>query len=60
MSGETDPDLPQDPGIPGPRAPAELPPQEGPDVERIRDSGEPEVDDEGQMRPSKPSERTDK
>jgi hypothetical protein len=48
-----DPDLPQDPGIPGPRAPDEQPPDEGPDVERVPDSGEAEVDDEGHMNPDR-------
>ena len=50
------PGIPQDPGIPGPRAPEELPPNEGPDVEHVPESGEPEVDDEGHMRPPRRDE----
>lgn len=46
-----DPDLPQDPGIPGPKAPEQLPPQEGPDVEGVPDSEQPDADDEGHMAP---------
>jgi hypothetical protein len=46
-----DPDLPQDPGIPGTKAPEELPPQDEPEVERVPDSDQPDVDDEGQMAP---------
>ena len=46
-----DPDLPQDPGIPGAKVPAELPPQDEPEVERVPDLGEPDVDDGGHMAP---------
>ncbi len=47
-----DPDLPQDPGIPGPKAPEELPPDDDePDVEAVPESGDPEVDREGHMAP---------
>jgi hypothetical protein len=47
-----DPDLPQDPGIPGPKPPAEQPPDDdAPDVEGVPESGEPEVDREGHMAP---------
>ena len=47
-----DPDLPQDPGIPGPKSPEELPPDdEEADVEDVPDSGGPEVDREGHMAP---------
>ena len=28
-----DPDIPQDPGIPGPKTPEQLPPEDEPDVE---------------------------
>ena len=52
MSGETDPDIPQDPGIPGSKVPEELPPQDDPEVERVPDSGLPDVDEEGHMAPS--------
>ena len=48
-------DLPQDPGIPGWKTPEQLPPQDEPEVERVPDSGMPDVDDEGQMAPT-PSE----
>jgi hypothetical protein len=47
MSAETDPDIPQDPGIPGQKVPEELPPQEEPEVERVPESGQPDTDDEG-------------
>ncbi len=46
-----DPDLPQDPGIPGEKTPAELPPQDEPEVEGVPDSEQPDVDDEGAMAP---------
>ena len=54
MSGEPerpDPDLPQDPGIPGAKVPEELPPQDEPDVEQVSDADQPDVDDEGHMAP---------
>lgn len=50
-TGLPDPDLPQDPGIPGTKTPEELPPQDEPEVERVPDSDQPDVDDEGQMAP---------
>ena len=43
----SDPDLPQDPGIPGPKVPEELPPQDEPEVERVPDSDQPDYDEEG-------------
>jgi hypothetical protein len=47
-----DPDLPQDPGISGPKPPEELPPDDDePDVEDVPDSGDPDVDREGHMAP---------
>jgi hypothetical protein len=46
-----DPDLPQDPGIPGPKPPQQLPPDDEPEVERVPDWGEPDVDDEGHQDP---------
>jgi hypothetical protein len=49
MSAEVDPDLPQDPGIPGSKDPDELPPQEEQEVEPVPDSDQPDVDDEGHM-----------
>jgi len=51
-----DPDLPQDPGIPGTKVPEELPPQDEPEVERVPDSDQPDVDDEGHQAPNDPSE----
>jgi hypothetical protein len=53
MSGEErpDPDLPQDPGIPGPKLPEQLPPQDEPDVPDVADSDMPDVDDEGHRAP---------
>ena len=50
-----DPDLPQDPGIPGTKTPEELPPRDEPGVERVPESEEPDVDDEGHMTPDGPS-----
>jgi hypothetical protein len=47
-----DPELPQDPGVPGTKVPEELPPQDEPEVERVPDYGPPDVDDEGHMAPS--------
>jgi hypothetical protein len=49
-----DPELPQDPGIPGEKEPEELPPQEEPEVERVPESEQPDVDDEGEMAPRRP------
>lgn len=46
-----EPDIPQDPGIPGTKTPEQLPPQDEPEVERVPDSELPDVDDEGQMAP---------
>jgi hypothetical protein len=46
-----DPDLPQDPGIPGRKTPEQLPPQDEPEVEDVPDSDQPDVDDEGRMTP---------
>jgi hypothetical protein len=47
-----DPDLPQDPAIPGPKTPDELPPDDdAPDVEDVPDSEDPDVDSEGHMAP---------
>jgi hypothetical protein len=53
MSAERpDPDLSQDPGIPGTKVPEELPPQDEPEVERVPDSEHPDADDEGHMAPT--------
>ena len=46
-----DPDIPQDPGIPGSKAPDELPPDDGPEIDEVPDAGEADVDDEGSMAP---------
>jgi len=51
MSGEPetpDPELPQDPGIPGWKTPEQLPPQDEPEVEDVPDSPMPDYDEEGQ------------
>ena len=46
-----DPDIPQDPGIPGSKVPDELPPDDGPEIDEVPDAGEADVDDEGSMAP---------
>ncbi len=57
MNAETDPDLPQDPGIPGTKPPEEQYPEEDegaapdPTVEGVPDAEQPDVDDEGHMAP---------
>ena len=48
-----DPDLPQDPGIPGSKRPAQLPPQDEPEIEHVPDADQPDVDDEGKMAPDR-------
>jgi hypothetical protein len=50
-----DPELPQDPAIPGTKEPDQLPPEREPKVERVPDSEEPDVDDEGHMAPDRSS-----
>jgi hypothetical protein len=52
MSGETDPNIPQDPGIPGTKVPEELPAQDEPEVERVPDADQPDYDEEGSRKPS--------
>jgi hypothetical protein len=49
-------DLPQDPGIPGWKTPDQIPAQDEPEVERVPDAEQPDVDDEGQMAPSRPDD----
>jgi hypothetical protein len=44
-------ELDQDPGIPGPKLPDELPPQDAPEVDPQPDVSPPEVDDEGHQAP---------
>ena len=51
-----DPELPHDPGIPGSKPPEQLPPQDEPEVRRVPDADQPDVDDEGSMAPDR-SER---
>jgi hypothetical protein len=46
-----DPDRPRNPGTPGQKVPAELPPEDEPEVERVPDSEQPDADDEGHMAP---------
>lgn len=46
-----DPEISQDPGIPGSKTPEQLPPEEELDVERVPDSKQPDVDGEGHMAP---------
>ena len=46
-----DPDIPQDPGIPGLKTPEQLPPDDGPEVERVADAEQPDADGEGHMAP---------
>jgi hypothetical protein len=48
-----DPDIPQDPGIPGPKVPEEMPPQDEPVVEEAAESEHPDADDEGHMAPER-------
>ncbi len=50
-----DPDIPQDPGIPGTKTPEQLPPEDEPEVERVPDPAPPDADDEGQMAPPAPA-----
>ena len=52
MSGETDPNIPQDPGIPGTKVPEEVPAQDEPEVERVSDADQPDYDEEGSRTPS--------
>lgn len=46
-----DPDLPQDPGIPGSKTPEQVPPEDEPEVERVPDAEQPDSDREGHMAP---------
>jgi hypothetical protein len=47
-----DPDIPQDPGIPGSKVPEEVAPKPKPRVRRVPDTGLPDSDDEGHMAPT--------
>ncbi|HZO63285.1 MAG TPA: hypothetical protein VFB35_09940 [Gaiellaceae bacterium] len=51
MSAETDPGIPQDPGIPGRKTPEQLPEQDEPEVERVPDADQPDYDEEGSRAP---------
>lgn len=51
---ENEPEIRQDPGIPGWKTPEQLPPQDEPEVERVPESEQPDVDDEGQMAGDEP------
>ena len=46
-----DPDIPQDPGIPGAKTPQQLPPDDEPDVEHVPDAEQQDADGEGHMAP---------
>jgi len=50
-----DPDIPQDPGIPGPKTPEQLPPEDEPDVEHVPDAEQPDANGEGHMAPPRRS-----
>ncbi|HEU4972285.1 MAG TPA: hypothetical protein VFT35_10235 [Gaiellaceae bacterium] len=52
-----DPDLPQDPGIPGSKPPEELPPDDAPEIGEVPDAEQPDMDDEGQVAPPEPDAR---
>lgn len=52
-----DPDLPQDPGIPGVKTPEQLPPDDEPVVVEVPDAGQPDADDEGHLDPPGNDER---
>jgi hypothetical protein len=49
-----DPDIPQDPGIPGLKTPEQLPPEEELEVPRVPDADQPDADGEGHMAPPSP------
>ena len=46
-----DPDIPQDPGIPGPKTPEQLPPEDESGVDDVPDAEQPDADGEGHMAP---------
>ena len=46
-----DPDLPQDPGIPGSKTPEQLPADDEPEVADVPESEHPDADDEGHQAP---------
>ena len=46
-----DPEIPQDPGIPGTKTPEQVPPDDEPEIEGVPDSQQPDADDEGHQAP---------
>jgi len=50
-----DPDIPQDPGIPGPKTPEQLPPEDESDVELVPDAEQPDANVDGHMAPPRRS-----
>ena len=46
-----DPDIPQDPGIPGSKTPEQVPPDDAPEVAEVPDAEQPDADDEGHQAP---------
>ena len=52
-----DPDLPQDPGIPGVKTPEQLPPDDEPRVDDVPEAEQPDSDDEGHQAPAENSDR---
>ena len=53
-----DPDIPQDPGIPGPKTPEQVPPDDELDVADVPDAEQPDADDEGHQSPPEPKPST--
>ena len=53
-----DPDIPQDPGIPGPKTPEQVPPDDEPDVADVPDAEQPDADDEGHQSLPEPKPST--
>ncbi|HEU5491766.1 MAG TPA: hypothetical protein VFU84_13330 [Gaiellaceae bacterium] len=49
-----DPDIPQDPGIPGSKTPEQVPPDDAPEVAEVPDAEQPDADDEGHQAPPEP------
>lgn len=49
-----DPDIPQDPGIPGSKTPEQVPPDDAPEVAEVPDAEQPDADDEGHQNPPDP------
>ena len=49
----SDPEIPQEPGIPGSKTPEQTPSRDDPEVDRVPDAGLPDVDGEGHMAPER-------